>query len=342
MAEEPGHATSEEQAEQRDESADERDVAAQARDVAAAERDRESRSRDEQVRANHRAEAVRLATAEDEEAREGWLLTAEDREALRSFLNRLHEYQAAVAADRRAAAEDRQAAAEDRKAAARDRELGDWARQQAAVESAERYPDPASPRGADPGAGDRGEPSSESGQLGARTELRLALRRATARESDALESAQHAAALASELASSERRVAQTMEGLYSKDDPTANERRLALAQDAAAGASLALQRGERLRALAERAKDHLERATLRTLLSHTATAFGELGRAERSIADALELLAAHEQGEPAADHHREATEAMEAATRALERAEEMHRLELATGQPTPGPESTSG
>lgn len=260
------------------------------------------------MRATGRTQSARLAAVEREDAQEGWLLTAEDREVLGTFLNRLHDYQQA----------------EDRRAAARARELGAWVRQQAAVESAERYPEPGSPH----------------------AELSIALRRATAREAAALESAQQAAFLAGEVADSEQRVADTLEGLSSEGDPALHERRAALAREALRGADLALQRGERLRLLVGRARDHLARATLRSLLGHAAAGFGDLARAERAIASALELLAAHEEPEWAAEHHREATRAVEAAEVALARAEEMHQLQLATGKlpggTEPSPESTPG
>ena len=319
----------EEAAERRDDSAEARDVAAETRDQVAAERDVASRSRDQKVRANSRTQ--RIASGADEP-------DTLDLEALHGFLGQLRDYQLAVAADRRAAAEDRQAAAEDRQAAARDRELAAWARQQVAVEAAEARPEQVGLgrelSGTASGPAELGQPTSS-------TDLNIALRVATARETDALESAQRAASLASAVADSEKRISATLRELDSSTrDPVTSERRRAMAEEAARGARAALQRGERLRGLAELASEHLERATRGVLLSHAAMAFAELARAERSIASAMELLANHDDTAQADDYRRQAADAAAAAHAALERAEDLHRLELSIRRPSEAPPPT--
>jgi len=325
------HRSDEEAAEQRDDSAEARDVAAEARDQVAAERDVASRSRDQKVRANSREETQRIALGPEE-------LGALEMEALEGFLIRLRDYQFAVAADRRAAAEDRHAAAEDRIAAARDRELAAWARQQGAVEAAEARPDQLG-AGHELG-GSTASRATESGAPSSGTELDMALRLATARETEALESAQRAADLASAVADSEERIAATLRELDSSTrDPVASERRRAMAEEATQGAKEALRRGERLRGLAKLASEHLGRATRGTLLSHAAMAFAELSRAERSIASAMELLADHDETPRADDYRREAADAAAAAREALERAEELHRLEMTTRRPPEAPQA---
>jgi hypothetical protein len=95
---------------------------------------------------------------------------------------------------------------------------------------------------------------------------------------------------------------------------------------------MASERGERLRELAAVAATHIEMSTQRALLNHAAMAFGELARAERAMASAMELLAAHELSEPVTEYRREAEDARGAAQWALDRADELHRLESAMHQ----------
>jgi len=182
--------------------------------------------------------------------------------------------------------------------------------------------------------------SAESGPPSSGTEQNIALRVATAREIDALESAQRAAALAGAVAESEERIAATLRELDSSTrDPVASKRRRAMAEEAAQGATMALRRGERLRELAEVASDHLGRATRGVLLSHAAMAFAELSRAERAIASAMLLLADHDETGRADEYRREAADAAAAGRVALERAEELHRLELAARRPPEAPQA---
>ena len=339
MENERSSATRDAAADLRDESAEARDRAAYARDEAALARDDEARSRDKTAQVNQREESDRLTSAErpggpaegdageelpallgsaslDELVR----LAAEDRDAFRAFLGRVDAYQSSVAADRRAAAKDRQAAAKDRRAAAQDRHAAARDRRVAA-----RHRVSMAPFGQDvtpwpPGeASDQGADTPSEALEGARDvpaperQFALDLRAATARQTEALQSAQHAAHLATMLANSEESVAETLRGLTSPGDPDARARRLALAEEAAQGARMASQRGERLRELAAIAASH-----------------GELARAERAMASAMELLAAHELSEPVTEYRREAGEARAAAQQAADRADELHRLESAT------------
>jgi hypothetical protein len=340
----------------RDESAEARDRAAYARDEAARARDDEARSRDETAQVNQREESDRLTSPErpDEPAEaepddemaallepaslaEVVRLAAEDRDAFRSFLGRVDAYQSSVAADRRAAAKDRQAAAKDRRAAAQDRHAAARDRRVAARHRVSMTPfrQDVTPWPSEE-ASDQGADTPSEAREGARDvppperQFALDLRAATARQTEALQSAQHAAHLATMLANSEESVAETLRGLTSPGDPEARARRLALAEEAAQGARMASQRGERLRELAAIAATHVEMSTQRALLNHAAMAFGELARAERAMASAMELLAAHELSEPVTEYRREAEEARAAAQQAADRADELHRLESAT------------
>jgi hypothetical protein len=283
------------------------------------------------------------AAAPDSAAESQRLVSAE-REAFREFLEHAREYQAAAAADRRAAAHDRRAAAGDRRAAARDRELAALARQQSAVEAAQV---PLERRPRMPQEAPRAypaplpEPVRVQERLGPEpsSELGIALRAATARQTEALESAQQAAHLANQVALTEESLAATLREADAQADKVVHERRLALAQEATEGARAATERGERLKQLTQVAADHLELATVRVLLSHAALAFGELARAERSIASAMSLLAAHDSTGVSAEHRHEAEQATAAAERAYARAEELHRLESAThGGPPKSPD----
>ena len=230
-----------------------------------------------------------------------------DSHALPAFFARIDDYQPAVAADR-------PADAEDRTVAARDRELADWARQSAGGLNGT------------PAAGRRDvRGASDAGVLARRTELDVALRLATAREAEALEFAEHAVTLAARVADSEQQIAETLRGV---GDRPHSERRHALADEAVRGASKASERGERLRVLADQAKDHLQKATVRALLSNAAAAVAELGRAQWAVAEAFGQLAEREEGEVAAAHGRAAQEAATAADEAARRAAELHRLEV--------------
>ena len=321
-------------AEQRDESADERDRVASARDAAANERDVVAARRDKTARADERKEAGRLGAAEQRDAAaaatggsdielaaEDRRLAAKDREASRRFLEYLEEYQSAIVADRRAAAEDRRSAAEDRRAAARDRQAAARAREQALLEAAEMTPP-------------EGEVlvASSDHAAGGTDDVGRSVDALVARQTDAVESAQHAARLAAEVALSETALAATLRALAARGDRATRGRRLALAEEASTGARVASERGERLRQLADRATDDLRQTVRRALVERVAEAFEDLATVEDGRGQALDVLARYEEGTEAEDHRREAAAARWSARRARDRAEGL-RLGLRPTEP---------